>query len=100
MDPKEYRCISADCHIDLSWMPHDLFTYNDTPAMKERMPFVKDTPDGPKWVTKGGVDFGFANGKGGTGSWGGGNFKYVKGTHGRRVEMMAATGLYADGVDN
>src|SRR5262245_43265722 len=94
----EYRCISADCHIDLCWLPHDLFVSNATHAMKERMPYVAQQPDGPKWVTKSGLDLGFANGKGGTGATGGGA-KFIAGTEHRR-DRMASTGLFADGRRN
>lgn len=30
--------ISADCHIDLPWIPPDLFTANSSAALKDRMP--------------------------------------------------------------
>ena len=38
----KYDVISADCHIDLIWLPPDLFTSNASAAMKERMPYVTD----------------------------------------------------------
>ena len=60
----EYHCISADGHIDLNWMPHDLFVSNATQAMKDRVPYVSHGPEGAKWVTKSGVELGFANAKG------------------------------------
>ena len=69
----EYRCISADCHIDLCWLPHDLFVSNASQAMKDRMPYVIQGSDGPMWVTKSGLNLGFANGKGGTGAVGSGD---------------------------
>jgi len=34
-----YTRISADCHIDLPWLPPDLFTANASAAMKDRMPY-------------------------------------------------------------
>src|SRR4029077_17597733 len=92
----EYRCISADCHIDLCWLPHDLFTANASRAMKDRMPCVTHGADGPKWVTKAGLNLGYANGKGGTGAMGTGT-KYVAGTEHRR-DRMASTGLFTDGT--
>ncbi len=91
----EYRCISADCHIDLSWMPHDLFVAQATPVMKERMPYVAQGPDGPIWTMKPGLVFGLANGIGSKGAMGMGR-KYVPGTE-HRVDRMADTGLFADG---
>ena len=42
-----YQRISADCHIDLPWIPPDLFTANASAALKDRMPYVTDGPDGP-----------------------------------------------------
>ena len=92
----EYRCISADCHIDLNWFRHDLFVSNALQAMKDRMPYVIQGPNGPKWVTKSGLDLGFANGKGGTGAMGGGR-KYVAGKE-HRADRIASTGLIADGL--
>ena len=59
----EYRCISADCHIDLGWMPYDLFVSNASQAMKDRMPYVVHGPNGPMWMTKTGLSLGLANGR-------------------------------------
>src|SRR5215471_18102545 len=44
--PMRYSRISADCHIDMPWLPPDLFTSNASAAMKDRMPYVTDGPDG------------------------------------------------------
>src|SRR5258708_25379191 len=86
----QYQVISADCHIDLTWLPPDLFTGNASQAMKERMPYVADGPDGPVWVTKRGASFGLMNGMGSAGR------KYVPGQI-HRSDRMAAEGLYDDG---
>ena len=85
-----YTRISADCHLDLPWMPPDLFTSNASAAMKERMPFTKDGPDGPYWTCRNGQSFGLVNGVGPAGQ------KFVPGMH-HRVDVMAKTGLYDDG---
>ncbi len=85
-----YQRISADCHIDLPWIPPDLFTANASAALKDRMPFVTDGPDGPYWTAKNGTSFGLWGGVGPAGS------KYIPGQH-HRVDVMAATGLYDDG---
>jgi hypothetical protein len=45
-----YNRISADCHLDLIWLPPNLFASEDPQALKERMPCVADGPDGPRWV--------------------------------------------------
>jgi hypothetical protein len=47
-----YARISADCHIDFPWLPPDLFTPNCSAALKDRMPYVAEGPDGPHWATK------------------------------------------------
>jgi predicted TIM-barrel fold metal-dependent hydrolase len=87
----QYKRISADSHLDLPWMPPDLFTSMAPRELKDRMPFVTDTDEGPKWMAKNGATFGFKNGVGPAGS------KFVPGKHGR-VDIMAETGLYADGA--
>ena len=57
----EYKCISADCHIDLIWLPPDLFTSNASGQMRERMPYVnEDAEGGPRWLTRNGTDFGLS----------------------------------------
>ena len=55
-----YERISADCHLDLCWLPPDLFVANASAAMKDRMPHVIDGPKGPMWVTKKGANLGLA----------------------------------------
>ena len=68
-----YTRISADCHIDMPWLPPDLFTANASAAMRERMPYVTDGPDGPHWTSKNGQSFGLVCGVGPAGQ------KYVPG---------------------
>ena len=85
-----YERISADCHIDLPWMPPDLFVSSAIAGLKDRMPYVAEGPDGPYWTCKNGGSFGLVNGVGPAGQ------KYVPGSH-HRVDVMAATGLYEDG---
>jgi predicted TIM-barrel fold metal-dependent hydrolase len=46
----EYRVISADDHIDLPWLPRDLWQTRVPARWRERAPRVVDTPDGPYWV--------------------------------------------------
>ena len=46
----DYKRVSADCHIDLCWMPPDLFVTEARPSMKDRMPYVTEGPDGPYWT--------------------------------------------------
>ena len=59
-----YTRISADTHIDMPWMPNELFTANASAALKDRMPFVADGPDGPHWTCKTGMSFGLVCGVG------------------------------------
>ena len=51
----QYRRISADCHLDMPWMPPDLFVSEAPRELKDRMPYVEDGPQGPQWVAKNGA---------------------------------------------
>ncbi|MEE8434222.1 MAG: amidohydrolase family protein [bacterium] len=86
----EYQVISADCYIDLIWLPPDLFTGNASAALRDRMPYVNDGVKGPEWVTRAGARFGLQNGMGSAGR------EYVPGQI-HRSDRMASTGLYEDG---
>jgi uncharacterized protein len=86
----KYDVISADCHVDLIWLPPDLFTANAPAAVKDRMPYVTDGPRGKEWVTKNGASFGLDAGMGSAGR------QYVPGAI-HRSDRMASTGLYEDG---
>ena len=46
----EYRIVSADDHIDMQWLPKDLWQKRVPAAWRERAPKVVDTPEGPSWV--------------------------------------------------
>src|SRR6266446_5320435 len=85
-----YNRISADCHLDLIWLPPDLFTSEAPAHLKDRMPYVADGPDERWWVAKNGVKFGIAGGVGASGT------KHIPGKQ-LRVDVMAATGLFDDG---
>jgi uncharacterized protein len=86
----KYEVISADCHIDLVWLPPDLFTSNARAELKDRMPYVVDSSKGLRWVSKNGGNFGLMNGMGSAGR------EYVPGQI-HRSDRMASTGLYDDG---
>ena len=81
----DYTRISADCHIDMPWMPPDLFTANASAALRDRMPYVTDGPDGPRWTSRNGAPFGLVGGVGPSGQ------KYVPGLHYRADAMAAAS---------
>jgi predicted TIM-barrel fold metal-dependent hydrolase len=85
----QYRRISADCHLDLPWLPPELFVSESKRKLTDRMPFVEDGADGRYWTTKSGINMGLV---GGVGSVGG---KFVPGQN-YRVDKMAETGLYED----
>jgi predicted TIM-barrel fold metal-dependent hydrolase len=86
----QYRRISADCHLDMPWMPPDLFVSEASRELKDRMPYVEDGPQGPQWVAKNGANFGLKNGVGPGGA------PFVPGQN-HRVDKMAETGMYEDG---
>jgi hypothetical protein len=80
-----YTRISADCHIDMPWLPPDLFTSNCSAALKDRMPYVAEGPDGSYWATKNVPSLGLTCSVGSTGQ------KYVPGQN-KRVDAPAAGG--------
>src|SRR5262245_39329038 len=86
----QYQTISADCHVDLCWLPPDLFTTSASSALRDRMPYVTDGPNGRVWMTKRGANLGHMNGMGSAGRL------YVPGRI-HRSDRMASTGLYEDG---
>src|SRR5437762_4665311 len=90
MAAMRYEMISADCHVDLCWLPPDLFTANASAGLRDRMPYVCDGPKGPVCVTKQGANLGLVNGMGSAGR------EYVPGQI-HRSDRMASTGLYEDG---
>ena len=87
----DYTRISADCHIDMPWIPPELFTANASAALRDRMPYVTDGPRGKEWVSKNGASFGLI---GGVGS---GGRAYVPGVQ-SRADRMAESGLYDEGM--
>ena len=87
----KYHVISADCHIDLIWLPPDLFTANASAHLRDRMPYVTNGEDGPQWVSRSGSNFGLNEWYG----FGRGR-RYVPGQI-HRSDRMASTGLYEDG---
>lgn len=85
----EYRRISADCHLDLCWMPPEVFVSGASKAMKDRVPHVVDGPEGPYWTSKNCAMLGFVGGANPHGA------KWVKGQH-PRLDAMGELGLYSD----
>lgn len=48
-----YEIISADTHLDLRWLPHDLFTSNAPDTLKAHMPKVETLDKGRYWFVQG-----------------------------------------------
>lgn len=84
----QYKRISADAHVDLHWLPNDLFTSNARIGLKERMPYVAVAED-PYWTNSKKTWFGYVSGFGPYGQ------KYVAGDN-AKIDIMASTGLYSD----
>ena len=86
------KVISADCHIDLIWLPPELFTEEAPAHLRERMPYVDRNDQGRDvWVSRSGAYFGLVNGMGSAGR------EYVPGVI-HRSDRMADKGLYEDGA--
>ena len=85
-----YEVISADCHVDLPWLPEDLFIGEAPAELADRMPYVVETDAGRFWVSRKGARFGLRNGMGSAGR------RYVPGQI-HRSDRMAEQGLYRDG---
>ena len=49
----DYTTISADAHIDIPWLPADLFVSNAPEEFKEHMPRVEETEQGRVWKETG-----------------------------------------------
>jgi uncharacterized protein len=81
--------ISADCHVDLAWLPEDLFMAHASARWTESVPRVVDTAKGRAWQVSG-RHLGYVGGIGSVGR------EFIPGQS-HRVDRIAATGLYADG---
>ena len=46
----EYNLVSGDSHVDMSWLPGNLFIENAPQSLKDRMPHVTETDEGERWV--------------------------------------------------
>jgi predicted TIM-barrel fold metal-dependent hydrolase len=67
----DYRVISADDHIDLTWLPKDTWDKRVPAKWRDRAPKVVDTPDGPWWVCDGEKWESWGGRKGAAGAQGG-----------------------------
>src|SRR5262249_45615675 len=84
-----YRIISADCHIDMTWMPGDVGVKTGPARMREQVRQVRKTSDGARWFAEekelgvfGGLGFGFDK---------------VQRNFSKHVERMFQAGFYEGG---
>jgi hypothetical protein len=84
-----YNVISGDCHIDLGWLPADLFLGNVPSKWKDKMPKVLETNGRRVWQADG-VSLSAVAGLGFTG-----REKPNLGIA-KHVDRMFETGLYGD----
>ena len=59
----KYNRVSGDSHIDLTWLPGDLFVDNAPAHLRDAVPQVVDTEAGPRWMAEG-TELGVAGGLG------------------------------------
>ena len=85
----DYRIISADCHIDMTWMPGDLWTRSAPAKWRAEVPQVRETDDGPHWFVEG-KDLGVFGGLGF-------GFDRVQRGYSKHVEKMFEVGFYEGG---
>ncbi len=85
----DYSLISGDSHIDLTWMPGDLFVENAPAQYRDLVPRVVEREDGPHWIANH-VDLGVYGGLG---------FGFRKPQRGeyKRVDRMMDAGFYEQG---
>src|SRR5258705_6196134 len=86
----QYRRISADCHLDMLWLPPDLFTSNASSKLRDLMPYVAENSDGvERWTDNNGAEYGLCGGPGATGT------PWVPGKQ-LRADKNAEARLYKD----
>ena len=85
----EYKLISGDSHIDMTWMPGNVFVENSPAKYRDTVPRVVDSEAGPHW---------FAEGKD-LGVYGGLGFGFTKPDRGqsKHIDMMYDAGFYEGG---
>ena len=87
----ELDIISGDGHIDLPWLPADLFVSNAPARLRDRMPHVEDTAEGMQWYMQGRPIAPVAAAVPDS-TWG----PYVPGES-RRLDRMEQLGFFSDG---
>jgi len=87
----KHRLISGDSHMDMAWLPPDLFVSNAPSRLREYMPRVKETPEGKVWYV-GTKRVGPAATMGPDSA----NDRYVPGAS-RRLDRMEQQKFFSDG---
>ena len=87
-----YKVISGDSHIDLTWLPADLFVANAPLEWKDKVPRVVETDGESRWRS-GSVDLGGVASVGSAGR----SVELLRGAD-KQVDRMISTGLYDDGA--
>ena len=91
----EGKIISGDGHLDLPWLPADLFQSNAPSHLKDRLPVVRETNDGEQWFAD---DRPLSVWVAGAGSGLKGYWDpYVPG-HSTRLDRMEEQGFFSDGL--
>ena len=86
----EQTVISADTHMDIVWLPEDLFLSNAPDSLKDQMPRVVDTAEGRIWKAEN-TSFGFVAAGALTGSY----EPYQPGKS-KRLDRMEEMGFFSD----
>ena len=84
------KVISADTHMDIVWLPEDLFVSNAPDSLKAQMPRVVETDEGRIWEAEG-TSFGFVAAGALTGSY----EPYQPGKS-KRLDRMEEMGFFSD----
>ena len=87
------KVISGDCHLDIPWLPEDLFTSRAPAHLKHKMPRVEETDQGLKWFSEDRV-LGWVGGAG-IGVRPGGWDPYVSGMS-KRLDRMEELKFFSD----
>ena len=86
----EQTVISADTHMDIVWLPEDLFVSRAPASLKDKMPRVVETDEGRIWKSEG-TNFGFVAAGALTGSY----EPYQPGKS-KRLDRMEEMGFFSD----
>ena len=87
------KVISGDCHLDIPWLPEDIFTSRAPTHLKDKMPMVKETDEGRQWFSEDSL-LGWVGGSG-IGLRPGGWDPYVPGVS-NRMDRMEEMKFYSD----